>query len=366
MSGEFFSAADLARERAPERRWIVKGLIPDRTVTLLAGDGGTGKSLLALQLSIAVAEEGKWLGMSTASGRVVYLSAEDERHEVHRRLEDVCAAHGATLADLHDVRVWDLASSADAILARPDGRSGGVVPTDRWERLRSQLAEFRPKLLVVDTLADVFGGDEIIRSQARGFIGMFRGIAAEFDLAVLVLSHPSISGIKSGTGTSGSTAWSNSVRSRLYLERVDGVPEQRTLSVRKANYGPEGEQLRLRWHQGAFWPIGAEVTTAKAAADQNAAERKFLELLGLYQAQGRDVSAKPSRSYAPALFAEHPGAGGFKSNVLAEAMERLLAGGNIRMETFGPPSKQRSRLVTIKANGLDVGHADADEGMQAG
>ena len=46
----------------PERQWLVPDLIPDRTVTLLSGDGGTGKSLLALQLAVAAATGGRWIG----------------------------------------------------------------------------------------------------------------------------------------------------------------------------------------------------------------------------------------------------------------------------------------------------------------
>ena len=38
-----------------ERQWFVEGLIPAGTVTSLSGDGGTGKSQLALQLIAASA-----------------------------------------------------------------------------------------------------------------------------------------------------------------------------------------------------------------------------------------------------------------------------------------------------------------------
>ena len=34
----------------PERQWLVSGLIPPRSVTMLHGDGGLGKSILGLQL----------------------------------------------------------------------------------------------------------------------------------------------------------------------------------------------------------------------------------------------------------------------------------------------------------------------------
>lgn len=116
----------------------------------------------------------------------------------------------------------------------------------------------RPALLVLDTLADFFGGNENDRAQARQFIGMLRGLAIRHDCAVLLLSHPSVAGISSGVGSSGSTAWNNSVRSRLYLSRVTGEdgyepnPDARRLAVKKSNYGRIGAEILLHWDKGVF------------------------------------------------------------------------------------------------------------------
>ena len=41
-------ASALAKRTVARREWLVDGLIPARNVTLLSGDGGVGKSLLAL------------------------------------------------------------------------------------------------------------------------------------------------------------------------------------------------------------------------------------------------------------------------------------------------------------------------------
>ncbi|HEY9147871.1 MAG TPA: AAA family ATPase, partial [Gammaproteobacteria bacterium] len=59
---KWLCAADLEGLPIPEREWLVQDLIPARNVTLLYGDGGTGKSLLALQLAVAVALGRPWLG----------------------------------------------------------------------------------------------------------------------------------------------------------------------------------------------------------------------------------------------------------------------------------------------------------------
>lgn len=74
------SAADLEGVPVPEREWLVPDLIPARNVTLLYGDGGTGKSLLALQLAVAVALGRSWLGLPVKAGNALFPSAEDGRH----------------------------------------------------------------------------------------------------------------------------------------------------------------------------------------------------------------------------------------------------------------------------------------------
>ena len=55
-------AADFAGLEIPPREWLAAERLPARDITLLTGDGGTGKSLLALQLAVARAIGSEWLG----------------------------------------------------------------------------------------------------------------------------------------------------------------------------------------------------------------------------------------------------------------------------------------------------------------
>jgi Mrp family chromosome partitioning ATPase len=77
-----FRACDLDGQPVPERVWHVHDLIPANTVTLLSGDGGTGKSLCALQLAVSTALQRPWLGLAVRHGKAVYLSAEDDKADL--------------------------------------------------------------------------------------------------------------------------------------------------------------------------------------------------------------------------------------------------------------------------------------------
>ncbi|MFY9240541.1 MAG: AAA family ATPase, partial [Roseovarius sp.] len=321
-----FRACDLDGQPVPERVWHVHDLIPANTVTLLSGDGGTGKSLCALQLAVSTALQRPWLGLAVRHGKAVYLSAEDDKAELHRRLADITRAENATLADLGDLTLRSLAGE-DALLATV-AKGGTLQATPLLEAVEQLLQHDCPDLLVLDTLADYFPGDENNRAQARQFVGLLRGLAINHRCAVVMLAHPSLHGIASGTGTSGSTGWNNSVRSRLYLSRIldkgyEQNPDARVLSVMKSNYSGIGREIALTWQNGVF-VADAPVTGLDRMAAIAKAERVFLSLLRLFTEQGRNVNHAGGPNYAPSLFAEHPEREGMTKRVLKTAMDSLL------------------------------------------
>lgn len=330
----------------PERHWFVEGWIPHRTVTNLSGAGGSGKTEIILQLIAASSLGMQWFGHHVADGPCLYFGAEDEADELHRRLGTIVHRAGRNLSDLEGVRLIPLAGS-DAVLAEPD-RRGTLTATAIFGKLEAQARALRPKLIVIDPSADVFGGDEINRAQVRKFVSMLRGLAIDYDCAVLLLSHPSVAGLTSGSGTSGSTAWNNSVRSRLYLEVDAKDPDARVLKVVKANYGRVGESIAMRWDDGVYAvdngpdPLVENLLGSRADA-------LFLELLALFGEQGQNLGVQPGTSYAPARMAKHSKGKGFSKDQFAKAMQRLLDAKRIAVVTEGPPSRQRSRLVVAQS-----------------
>jgi hypothetical protein len=84
------NAASFAGQPVPRQRWLIENLIPAANVGIIAGDGAVGKSLLALQLCVAVARGGEWIGFRPAAGKALYVSCEDEGQELHRRLHRLC------------------------------------------------------------------------------------------------------------------------------------------------------------------------------------------------------------------------------------------------------------------------------------
>lgn len=345
-----FTADAFAGKPLPPRLWNVPGMIPHGTVTTMDGDGGTGKSTLALQLAVATVLGREWLGRQVMQGRVLYASAEDDERELHRRLNDLCVHFGAGLEELSSLRILPFADKV-AELVITDERTRKLVTTPVWEAVQAEALAWGPVLMILDSRADFFGADEINRNQVRAFVSMNRRLAQQVGCGLLMLSHPSLAGMANGSGSSGSTAWNNSVRSRLYFRKPkadDGDPldpDLRVLSMPKANYGPEMPEIRLKRGAGAFRLAEGESTTP---IDKAAAQRKtdalFLQMLAAYEAQLRHVSDKPGANYAPTVFARDAAAKGTNRRALEGAMNRLFAAGRISVEMIGRPSKQVRKL----------------------
>lgn len=335
----------------PPRNWIVDEMVPADTVTLLTGEGSVGKSILALQLAAARSLGRAWLTTLPKPGRTLVLSAEDNKDEMHRRLDSIRAHLGAEWGDLTDIRILDLVGE-DAVLGAVD-KSGLVKPTPLFDLLNREIDGFRPDLCILDALSDVFAGDEIRRAQARQFIGLLKRPARDHGCAFLALAHPSLTGLSQGTGASGSTGWGNSVRSRMFFEKAkasDGSepdPALRTLRVNKSNYGPANITLTLTWANGVYIPQTG-LNSLDKRAQQNRADETFFELLALFNKQGQDVSHKIGPTFAPNRFAEHPQANGIDKKHFQAAMQRLITSKKITIDISGPQSRRRSRLVVVE------------------
>jgi len=259
---------------------------------------------------------------------------------------------GARMADLGDIRLVDLVgeNSVLGLLTR-----GIIEPTPMYAALDAYIGELKPGLVCLDVLADMFSGSENDRTQVTQFVGLLKRLCRKHHCATLLLAQPSVAGMNTGSGASGSTGWGNSGRSRLYFQRVKtdngGEPNQnlRTFEGKKANYGEIGGKFDLQWKDGLFRRVNGPIGFDKMAADRKI-EDIYLATLKRRNSQKRTVSDKPGANYAHAVFAKEPEAiaGWITSKQFEAAMARLFAAGKIRVEISGPPSRQTRSIVIVE------------------
>jgi RecA-family ATPase len=338
--------------RLPKREWLVPSWLPMRHVTALYGDGGVGKSTLAQQLMTACALGRSWLGLSTIQCRTYGLFCEDHADDLLLRQRDINSDLGVDFRDLAGMTIWSLLGE-DTTLMEFDQRGRGKL-TELWRELRRRVLAAHTKLLIIDTAADTFGGNEIVRTQVRHYIRACLGrLALDMEGVVLLCAHPSRSGLATGEGDGGSTAWSNSVRSRLFFARLDGddaeaQPDARILSRKKANYAARGDKIKLTWRNGVFVPEGAPAGGGVVAGiEKRNAETAFLEALDQATAAGRSVSDSLHGNYAPRVLRQMPAGRGFKVAELERAMNRLFGDKQICVVSYGAPSRGTKRIERV-------------------
>jgi archaellum biogenesis ATPase FlaH len=224
--------------------WRLDGWLPEGTVTLLAANGGVGKSNLSLQLGVALVHGQQFMDIATKPSRVLVLSGEDEARTVHFRVANICQDMQVPMASLANrMTVYDL-TQQDCVLWR-DGH-----PTERMQWLADQAVRLKAEVIVIDNASDVFADNENDRTAVRGFMRALNLIAHVTRAAVLLLAHVDNASVRMGAGSdtnstfSGSTAWNNSARSRWAMVREEQVV---TIRHEKCNLGPLQEEIRVEF-----------------------------------------------------------------------------------------------------------------------
>ena len=196
-------------DRAEDQRWLVTGLWSEQAVGIIGGEPKCCKSFLALDLAVAVAAGVPCLRRFAVprAGRVLLYAAEDALHIVRRRLDGICAAAGLGLADL-DVQV--ITAPTVRLDLEADRRS-----------LDATVAEWRPRLLVLDPFVRLHRIDENASGEVAPLLAYLRELQRRHAIAVIVVHHAKKGAghVRAGQALRGSSefhAWGDS---NLYLRR---------------------------------------------------------------------------------------------------------------------------------------------------
>jgi hypothetical protein len=313
---ETFDAGNWEGVGIAPRRWTILNRIPAGEPGIISGDGGTGKTLLMLQACVAIASElPDWMnGVVDTHGPVIVFSAEEKLGEMHRRVGRILAYLGLSFRDLAG-RLHFVCDPDDVTLATVD-RDGLVAPSRSLLRLEKSVQQIRPAFVLIENAAEVYPANEIVRSPVARFVRKcLGGLAGPNDAAVGLIQHPSVSGLKDGTGRSGSTGWSNAGRWRMNFTYADADGDDdgvsptgiRKLEIIKSNYGPAGEIVRVCWHQehGVFVPVGTGSAVERAATEAPV-DDAFLRCLDAVTAREEAVGTNSKGNWAPRVFAGCP------------------------------------------------------------
>jgi hypothetical protein len=161
----------------PPVRWLIEGEIPEQALVVLFGQSGAGKSFIALDYSLRVAQENP----------VLYIAAEGHAGYANRKIA-WCQHHHLPSGQLY---------------FPGDNTVIGLLDPQVVQDFIASIQPLHPKLIVFDTLAwCMTGGDENSTGDMQRLITHCRQIQTTTGATVLLVHHTG----KNGSSERGSSA----------------------------------------------------------------------------------------------------------------------------------------------------------------
>lgn len=152
-----------------QRPWVWAGILPRGSLSLFVGKSESGKSTLVYALIYCIIRGLEFLGRLCEPGRVLYLAGDPAS-------EWVAAETFAALGLTQDDPVMVL---CDALVGNPHA----------WPQFRQIVADFKPTLIVLDTLGAAVNLDTDKYAQSVQAQQPLTKLAREFDPNILSLHH---------------------------------------------------------------------------------------------------------------------------------------------------------------------------------
>lgn len=347
----------------PARTWLIDHWLT-YGLTLLAGRGGIGKSLLAQMSATALVLGREFLGAITVPQTVLVWACEDDHDEIWRRQAAINSYFGCTMADLKGR--LHIESRLGAMNAMWVQSYGALIAGPALKEWHEQINDLKAGVAFLDNLAHCFGGNENDRHHVTSFVNGLAPTGSQ-PVATVLLGHVARA---QGSEYAGSAAWENAARMRWFFgdrlpdqkpdDAQEPEPDVRYLAKRKANYSAQ-DFKRFTWGKGVFAPDGAKLVAASYAAQSRKedARRCVLSALRKVAASGLHATASTaSPEYLPKRILELKLAEDYTRKELAEAMGALLVSGQIRNEVVGqyPNRTPKKGLIEVpiyeNTNGL--------------
>lgn len=185
---------------SPKREFIVQSLILAGKHQLLVAEGGAGKTFMALDLALKVSsfvsnrpeDLNYWCGNPVLrGGTCVIITTEDDRDELHIRLNDLDPDRKMRERAGDRLIVFPTINAGGAFcIAERDPRTGEIKASRKWAEMLAMLASIPDlTLVVVDTLNSTLHGDENSAVVINEFIRQASQVCGKLNAALLMTHH---------------------------------------------------------------------------------------------------------------------------------------------------------------------------------
>ncbi|WED21485.1 helicase RepA family protein [Vibrio sp. JC009] len=294
--------------------WLVKEVIPDISFGVVYGASGSFKSFYILNLACSLAKGMDFLGCKTSKGAVVYVAGEGARGASRR------------------VRAWEIhyqTKASDVYII-----NSSLVPTrdgDRNFLLRTirdieNKDGVKVKLVIFDTLARCFEGEENNSSDMGAFVQACDYIKSEAELCVLAVHHIGKNAASEARGHSslnGSCDFELKIARKKKEDSLEVINTKQKDEKEKENLHVELESMNL----GVFDEDGIELSSLvlRNFHQSNDLEKYDAKLIEIIEGFGGRATRKQLRD----KYYESTEGGSKNANAkrLSRALNSLVEGG---------------------------------------
>jgi hypothetical protein len=211
--------------KAPE--WIIEDLFEKDSTSIIFGDPGTGKSFIALDIGASIAAGVDYhTHRIRNNGPVVYICGEGQA-TIARRCRAWEIYHEVSLKDYPFYIL-------EAPIQISDEKS--LAPLIQ-ELKEISISDGQPSLIIIDTWARLFGGEENSNSDTSKAIAVLDKIRAPYKCSVLIIHH---SGIADKTRGRGATSLNGAVDNAFQVKKNN---DEIVMSSTKRKDGPKPENM---------------------------------------------------------------------------------------------------------------------------
>lgn len=260
--------------------YLVPGLLPKGESTLLVASPKVGKSLLGVDLAFAVATgESEFLGEKCKTGKVLYVSVDESKQSAGRKL----AKRGFRACDKDKIK----------IVTR--------FVIDQLNELEKTIEDFRPSLVIIDSLKRITMGLDISENDAQFSENVYTlsELCNRYGASCVLIHHTKkdteITGVES---VRGSSAIAGAVANTWILSRIEKTnpnnKSKKLFDPRDAkrkfmcfSRDSEGKflEIELNPENNSWAVIGEEGLNPQEQAQQQTAKERILTLLRINQQQ---------------------------------------------------------------------------------
>ena len=170
------SVSELLSDETPDVEWQVEKVLPKESVLILGGKQGVGKSFLALDLCIELANGGgSWLNrFAVNSGTALYVDEENGSALLKQRLKAMLKAKGIKASDSLQLCI----------------EHGYKLDNEKSvDRLKKKIEKVKPQVVVLDSLRRFHNRNENDSGEVSSLFDVLRKLARAYHCSFVVLDH---------------------------------------------------------------------------------------------------------------------------------------------------------------------------------